>query len=960
MRNTAQVTLRELRGYFGSPVAYLFMAAFLGVTLFVFFWVDTFFSRNVADIRPLFEWMPLLLIFLVAAITMRSWSEERRSGTLELLLTAPRSDLELVLGKFLGCLGLVAVAVLLTLPVPITVSLIGPLDWGPVVGGYVATLLLASAYISLGLFISSLTENQIVSLIGTLLVGLALYFIGAAALTDLASQPVADLLSSLGTGARFDSITRGVLDVRDLVYYLSLTLLFLTLNVLVLERQRWSSGGGSSHRRWRIATALVIANVLLLNLWLAPVRGLRADLTEGNIYSLSETTTTYLQQLREPLLIRGYFSKKTHPLLAPLVPQLKDLLHEYGVRGGRNVKVEIVDPQSDPKVAQEAASRYGIKPVPFRTQSKYESAVVNSYFNVLIQYGDEHKVLNFRDLIKIENRGGASVKVVLNDPEYRLTGAVKKVVSDYRRAGNVFSAIDKPVTLKAFISGKQRLPDALSTLRDGLDGIIGDLKKQAHGKLKVDIQDPGNPDSPAARSLAEQYGFQPLSTSLLGNDPFFFNLVLERGDQRVAISLPDDLKTAGLRKNLEAGLTRFARGLLNTVAVYSPSSPPSYPGMPPQGSHFDTLKKALGNNAVIRKTDLKSGHLPAGTDLLLVLDPHNLTDRQLFTIDQFMMRGGTTVMAASPFKISVGQQGLSASAQKTGLKKWLAQKGVHLDHSMVLDPVNARFPIPVTRNLGGIPIREYRQTDYPYFADIRDHQLAGDSVITHGLGQLTMTWASPIMLDKTLPEGLTAKTLIRSSEGAWQSSSTQIMPVGDNGEVSWKPSGQRGSKVLGTVISGRFDSYFKGKPNPLLAADDGKGKPQGAHGKAKKAALKVGSVIAHSPANTRLVLLSSGSFLTDTMMQLQELAAGQPYEQPVQLMRNTLDWALEDPALLALRDQTRTSRILQPLSDGERQFWEYLNYGLALLGLLVVFLIARGSRRRRERRYFNALNGEEV
>src|SRR5699024_3462793 len=132
MGNASQITRRELRSYFGSPVAYLFMAAFLGITLFVFFWVETFFSRNVANIRPLFEWMPLLLIFLVAAITMRGWSEERRSGTLELLLTAPRSATELVVGKFLGCFGLVAVAIILTLPVPITVSLMGPLDWGPV------------------------------------------------------------------------------------------------------------------------------------------------------------------------------------------------------------------------------------------------------------------------------------------------------------------------------------------------------------------------------------------------------------------------------------------------------------------------------------------------------------------------------------------------------------------------------------------------------------------------------------------------------------------------------------------------------------------------------------------------------------------------------------------------------------------------------------------------------------
>lgn len=968
MRNTAQVTLRELRGYFGSPVAYLFMAAFLGVTLFVFFWVDTFFSRNVADVRPLFQWMPLLLIFLVAAITMRSWSEERRSGTLELLLTAPRSDLELVLGKFFGCLGLVAVAVLLTLPIPITVSLIGPLDWGPVIGGYLATLLLASAYIALGLLISSITENQIISLIGTLLVGLALYFIGSSALTDLANQSLADLLQALGTGARFDSITRGVVDLRDLVYYLSLTILFLTLNVLVLERLRWSAGGGRGrHRRWGLAALLVVANVILINVWLAPISSMRADLTQDHIYSLSDTTTTYLHQLHEPLLIRGYFSKKTHPLLAPLVPQLKNLLQEYGVRGGHDVKVEMVDPQNDPKAANNAASRYGIKPVPFRVQSKYESSVVNSYFDVLIKYGNQHKVLSFRDLIKVQRHGGTNVDVVLNDPEYRITSAIKKVVSDYRRGGNIFSAIEKPVTLKAFISGKSRLPDQIQDLDQGFNQIVADLKKQAGDKLKVDITDPGDPSSPAARKIAHQYGLRPLSTSLLGNNPFFFNLVLQRGDQTVPISLPDSLDKKGLRKNIEAGLTRFASGLLDTVAVYTPPQTPSYPGMPPQngGNSFQTLKKDIGNNAVIRKTDLKSGHLPDGTDMLVVLDPSNLSKKQLFTIDQFMMRGGTTVIAASPFDINISREGLTAQQRKTGLAKWLAAKGVHIGKSMVLDPQNAKFPLPVTRNMGGIPVREYEQTDYPYFIDLRDGDMANHSVITGGLGQLTMTWASPINLAKKLPGNLQAHTLLRSSKNSWLSDSTDIMPSMPGQPTPWSaPDGHRGSHILGTVLTGRFQSYFKDRDNPFMAPDKNNGhasqaNPHGDKGHKSKA-LKVSSVIDHSPNNTRLVLLSSPTFLDDTMIQLQGLAAGQPYEQPVQLMRNTLDWALEDPALLALRDQTRTSRILEPLSDGQREFWEYLNYGLALFGLLVVFLLARGTRRRREKRYLNELNAQRT
>ncbi len=143
MKQTLSITRKELNAYFGSPMALIFLGAFLAVTLFTFFWVETFFARGIADVRPLFQWMPLLLIFLVAALTMRQWSEEQRSGTLEMLLTLPVRPAQLVIGKFLAVMAMVGVALALTLPLPLTVSNVGNLDWGPVIGGYLAALLLA-------------------------------------------------------------------------------------------------------------------------------------------------------------------------------------------------------------------------------------------------------------------------------------------------------------------------------------------------------------------------------------------------------------------------------------------------------------------------------------------------------------------------------------------------------------------------------------------------------------------------------------------------------------------------------------------------------------------------------------------------------------------------------------------------------------------------------------------------
>ncbi len=206
------VVTKEFSTYFSSPIAFIFLGTFSVVSLFVFFWVDKFFSRNIVDVRPLFEWMPILLIFLSAALTMKMWSEERRMGTLEFLLTMPVKIHYLVLGKFFACFGLVIIALILTLGIPVTVSFMGNLDWGPVVGGYIASVLLAGAYISIGLYISSKSDNQIVSIILTTVVCSIFYIIGSETLSSLVGNKWGELFRLVGTGSRFESIVRGVLD----------------------------------------------------------------------------------------------------------------------------------------------------------------------------------------------------------------------------------------------------------------------------------------------------------------------------------------------------------------------------------------------------------------------------------------------------------------------------------------------------------------------------------------------------------------------------------------------------------------------------------------------------------------------------------------------------------------------------------------------------------------------------
>jgi len=944
MRTILRIARKEFSSFFSSPIAFIFLGTFLAVALFVFFWVETFFARNIADVRPLFEWMPLLLIFLVAAVTMRMWSEERRSGTLEFLLTVPVKSYQMVLGKFMACLGLVAVALLLTLPLPMTVSLLGPLEWGPVFGGYLATLFLAAAYAAIGLFISARSANQIVSLILTAVVCGFFYLLGTDALTGLFGNRAVEILKLLGSGSRFDSITRGVIDLRDIYYYLSLVGVFLTLNVYALEWLRWAGNpSNATHRRWGFVTALLAANFLAANLWLAPVAWARVDLTQRNVYSISETTRGYLAQLQEPLLIRGYFSARTHPLLAPLVPRLRDLLEEYAVAGDGRVRVEFIDPQEHPELEQEANEKYDIQPVPFQFASKYQATVVNSYFNILIQYGDQHQVLGFNDLIEVRMQSEADLEVELRNPEYDITRSVKKILYAYRGTGELFENISHRLRFRGYISDDEKLPEVLRLLRAELEAILHDWVERSGNALEIDIRDPDAEGGILASQINNDFGFRPMAASLLDTNTFWFYMTLEDDGRVIQVPLPEQYDKAGLERGMQAALKRFSRGLLKTVALHTPVSTPAIFGMPASGKRFDQLRATLAEAYNLASADMMGGRITDDADLLLLVSPDKLDIKQLFAVDQFLMRGGTVIVATSPFDIDI-QDRLSVRENESALITWLSHNGIVLEEQLVLDPQNASFPIPVERHVGGHVFRETRMVSYPYFSDIRSNGIVQEGGLTTGIDQVTMTWPSPISLDDHMNEDRKVARLLESSNQAWTSESMEIEPDFEMyGELGFPADSQRGAQLLAVAVEGQFESYFRNKPSPLLTGNEP------AEGEEKPPVIT--RVIDRSPGSARIIVFASSSFLTDTMLDLASSGMGTRYLKPVQLVENALDWSLEDRGLLAIRGRANFSRILNPLDRESQLFWEYLNYGLPLIGLLLIALIRRQANKRATSRY---------
>jgi len=959
-----RIAAKEVTLFFASPIAYLFLATFAAVTLFTFFWEKAFFSRNIADVRPLFEWMPVLLIFLSGTLTMRLWSEERRSGTLEHVLTQPVQLWNFVLGKFLGCLILLGIALLITLPLPITVSLIGELDWGPVWAGYLAAFLLGAAYLSIGLFVSARSDNQIVSLICATALSAFFYLLGTPIITDLFGNETGEWLRLLGTGSRFDSITRGVIDLRDLYYYLSMIAVFLIFNTYFLEKERWVSSLRTPHHKfWRTVTALLLGNVVLGNVWLGQLQNLRVDVTEGKQYSISSATQEYLDQLHEPLLLRGYFSSKTHPLLSPLVPQLRDLMREYEIAGRGKVRVEFVDPVTKPEIEEEANQKYGIEPVPFQVADRYQAAIVNSYFNVLVQYGDAYHILSFSDLIEVKARSEADFDVQLRNPEHDLTRTIKKVLNNYQAGGNLFDTVKGELEFNAYVSANERLPEPLVKFKATVSQIVSRMQEQSSGRLKVNYIDPDADGGLVGRKISEEYGFSPMSTSAFSGESFYFYMTLSLGEQMVQIPF-EDMTEAKFERNLQSGIKRFAKGFTKTLALVLPSSSPYDPYATFNQAEFKKLEDALGADLSVQRENLSDGTVAGDADVLLLVDPSQLNTKQIFAVDQFLMQGGTVILATSPYSVNFSNRRLEIEKQSSGLEKWLAHNGIRIDESLVLDPQNSSFPVPVTRQVGGLQMQEMRMLDYPYFIDVRGKGLNKDNPITANLMQLSMTWASPIVVDKAKNMERHLTTLLKSSDKSWLSDSLDIMPrIDKQGLSGFAPQNEQKAHVLGLITEGRFDSYFAGQNSPLLATDesgevkepnmmgDEQDTEQGRPKENKKEAGVISSVIGRSPESARIILFSSNDFLQDQVTQLASAASGGEYLSALQLMSNTVDWSLEDAGLLKIRSRSHFNRTLPPMEHESQLFWEYLNYVLAALALLVVAFIQRRWQKARQRTY---------
>ena len=244
MNNISIILRRELSAYFATPVAYVFIVIFLVLSGALTFHLGGFYERGQADLAPFFNFHPWLYLFLVPAVSMRLWAEERKSGNIELLLTLPITMAEAVIGKFLAAWLFTGIALVLTFPLWISVNYLGDPDNGVILAAYIGSLLMAGGFLAIGSCISATTKNQVIAFIISVVICFAFLLSGFSIVLDFfrawAPQVVVDAIASLSFLTHFSSISKGVIDLRDIIYFISLIAFWLYANIVIIDLKKAS------------------------------------------------------------------------------------------------------------------------------------------------------------------------------------------------------------------------------------------------------------------------------------------------------------------------------------------------------------------------------------------------------------------------------------------------------------------------------------------------------------------------------------------------------------------------------------------------------------------------------------------------------------------------------------------------------------------------------------------------
>ncbi|MBN2533095.1 MAG: Gldg family protein [Spirochaetales bacterium] len=826
-KNFGYIFLEEFKAYFNSPIAYIVIVLFLGITGWLFF--SSFFLNNQAELRDFFNLLPFIFAFSIPAITMRLFSEEKNIGSYEILITLPVSFITIIIGKFLAALLFIIIMLAPTLSYAICISFIGSLDWGPVTGGYAGALFLGGAFCAIGIFTSSITKHQIIAFI----IGFVICFILTIIDKVLFFIPKSTIgvFNYLSADFHFQNISRGIIDSRDIVYFISVIFVALYGINLTMKESFEKKSKISKYGKFGIYMIIVVLiNIVGLNLF----SSLRLDLTANKVYSLSDISKRVVSTLKEPLTIRVFFSKDLPSPHNNTERFLNDLLEEYALAGNKyfnytfyNVSAKEDTISAKIKENQEMANNYGIYPVQIQVVEEDEVKFHNAFMGMVLIHGDV--VVTIPSITTVDGL------------EFEITSAIQKMNNKISALLNVDGQID----VKLFLSSTLKIIGPyinigdVPGIQDTIKEAIKNLNKKNNNKLKLSILDPAI--NPRVEAEAEKYNavklnwkaFTDSQGNFIGEGKSHIGMVIEYKDKAAELQIlnPVNIPPFGKQYQLaekeqieeKAGI--LIENLLNintgigyitshdTLSLKGDPSHGMIPGMEQDEESITNFITLINKSYSIKEVNLEEDGIPDGLECLLIAGPKGkFSDYDLFQIDQYLMKGHSIALFMDSFiEIQIQEQGLYGqepqySPNDTGLDKLLNHYGIGIKKSYLLD--ENCFEAEISEEFGGgkTPL---------YFAPVITNQnINNDLNYLNNIRGFIMLKNSPLELyEDTLKKNNIKSTLLFSSSAdAWETKGQitlhpRLIVVPEDDKKSQMP--------LAYILEGNFPSYFAGKEIPV-------------------------------------------------------------------------------------------------------------------------------------------------
>lgn len=911
---------RELAAYFTNPAAYIVTGLFLIFSGVLFF--STFFLNGRADLRNYFSLLPLLLSLFVPALTMRLFSEELRSGSFETLLTLPVTEVQITIGKFLAAFVTSAAMICPTLFYVVTARVFGRVDAGPIVGGFAGALFLCAAYSAIGIFASGSTKNQIIAFFTALSVSFALTLVGS--LLVFLPAPLVSFFSWLSVTTHFQSISRGIVDSRDMLYFVALSAGFLlfTIKKFVIN---WTKENSVD-----LALALVI--LILANL-AGSKAFFRLDLTEQKIYSLSKASKELVHNLQEPLSVNVFFSSDLPAPYNNVDQYLRDILLEYKAAANKNFTYKFFDMNKED--SQEAARSYGLNQTQVQKVETTEVSAKAVWMSAAIVYGDNVKTFD-----SLNSTAGL---------EYTLTTSMSKMIS----TNDAIASLNGGLNLILYPANELKGYGIA-----GLDKIEGkaknaasQLNKKFNGQINFSVRDTSGQE---ALDLAEKYGIQ----SVNYDDPdtkekkiTALGLVLELdGNFR---TIPLKLQNFfGWRllgaENLEEDISSSIESLLAKtveVAYITGHDELSLSGNPYNSNELtaETFKNVLSDIYTFKEVNLSENDIPLNIKCAIVNGPKKaFSDKELRKLDQFVMKGGNILFCLAP----LAEEGNGSSMPKyvkpeTGLDKLLSAYGIVPGADYVMDEK------AYTQNQGR------GQSVKMNWAPLVGHeQLDRKNPITKYIPEMIFLQNGSIDISGA-KENSDAKVtvLASSSDKSWTASENIILYPGyifppDDKEKIHKNN-------LAVLVEGKFKSAFAGVPPEKDESESGKDVEKGA----QTDAISANEWLDKGVQNAKVLLINSAQVAT------QQLIDENGREPMSYFMRNSVDYLNGEEDYCDMRAKGISVNLLNTQNAALATIFKLFNqFGLAVLvaiaGLIVWRL--RAVRRNEIRAKYNPDDEREI